>query len=269
MSENSILKIDDLSCSRDADYFLRDFAVEVKKNSVHSILFQNEESKNKLIDFLKGDGNCEQGQLLLAGRRISQQKLQEMGRESIYFINQYSAVNPEKDPLGIFKFNKKGKSEKRSTVFPEMTVAENIFFGREPLKKILFFKAIDKEKMFEQTLKLLGLLELEIYPEQKMAELSPLAKQLVELLKALSFGTELVIIDQAVVGLSNKDKEIFFAFMQKLKQKQITIIYFTKEIEEVFASSDQVTVLKEGSNKGTKELSDLEYNELALMLMGR
>jgi len=150
-----------------------------------------------------------------------------------------------------------------------MTVAENIFFGREPIKKFLFFKSIDNEKMFEETLRLLELLEVEIYPEQKMQELSPLKKQLVELLKALSFGTELVIIDQAVVELSKKEKEIFFKFMHILKKNEITIIYFTKEIEEVFSSSDQVTVLKEGKNAGTVEVSDIEYNELALLLMGR
>jgi len=123
--------------------------------------------------------------------------------------------------------------------------------------------------MFEQTFKLLELLELEISPEQKMVELSPLAKQLVELLKALSFGVELIIIDQAVVDLTAEEKEIFFSFMQKLKQKEISIIYFTKEIEEVFKTSDQVTVLKNGRNIGTKKVSDLEYNKLALMLMGK
>jgi ABC-type uncharacterized transport system ATPase subunit len=57
--------------------------------------------------------------------------------------------------------------------------------------------------------------------------------------------------------------------MQILKKNEITIIYFTKEIEEVFSSSDQVTVLKEGKNVGTVEVSDIEYNELALLLMGR
>jgi ABC-type sugar transport system ATPase subunit len=269
MSKSSILKIENLSCSRETEYFLKEFEMEVKKISIHSVLFQNEESKNRLIDFLKGEGHCEQGKLLFAGRKLSQESLQELGRETIYFINQYSAVNPEKDPLGIFKFNKKAKSEKKSTVFPEMTVAENIFFGREPIKKFLFFKSIDKEKIFEQTLKLLELLEVEIYPEQKMEELSPLKKQLVELLKALSFGAELLIIDQAVIELSKKEKKIFFDFMKKLKQKSISIIYFTKEVEEVFTASDQVTVIKEGRNRGTKKTSDLEYNELALMLMGR
>jgi ABC-type sugar transport system ATPase subunit len=269
MSESSILKIKNLTCSSETDSFLKDFEIEVENNIVHSVLFQKEESKNKILKFLKGEIDFEQAQLMLAGRKISQQELQRLGRETIYFINQYSAVNPEKDPLGIFKFNKKAKSGKSSTVFPEMTVAENIFFGREPLKKFFFFKSIDKEKMYQQTLKLLEMLDLEIYPEQKMAELSPLKKQLVELLKALSFGAELLIVDQAVVELTEKDKDIFFNFMRKLKQKEITVIYFTKEIEEVFKTSDLVTVLKDGRNRGTKSISDIEYNELALLLMGR
>ncbi|MGP3778282.1 hypothetical protein ACTWKD_05540 [Halanaerobium saccharolyticum] len=269
MTAGSILEVENLNFSRDGNDYLDDFEIEVKSKSIHSVIFQNEESKNKLLEFLKGESDCGEGELRFKNKNLSQQELQELGRETFYFINQYSAVNPGKDPLGIFKFNKKGESGNRSTVFPEMTVAENIFFGREPIKKFLFFKSIDNEKMFEETLRLLELLEVEIYPEQKMQELSPLKKQLVELLKALSFGTELVIIDQAVVELSKKEKEIFFNFMQILKKNEITIIYFTKEIEEVFSSSDQVTVLKEGKNVGTVEVSDIEYNELALLLMGR
>ena len=269
MTVSSILKVENLNCRKDGSDYLKDFEMEVEKNSVHSVLFQNEESKNRLIEFLKGKSSSKQGQLILKNKNLSQRELQELGRESFYFINQYSAVNPEKDPLGIFKFNKKGKSGKKSTVFPEMTVAENIFFGREPLKKFFFFKSIDKEKMYQQTSKLLELLEAEIYPEQKMAELTPLEKQLVELLKALSFEAELIIIDQALIELNSAEKQIFFDFMRKLKQKEITVIYFTKEIEEVFTTSDQVTVLKDGKNKGTKKVSDLEYNQLALLLMGR
>lgn len=269
MTAGSVLKVKDLNCSKDGNDYLRNFEIEVKKNSIHSVLFQNEESKNSLIEFLQGKSECKQGQLTLKNKKISQQELQEIGRETIYFINQYSAVNPEKDPLGIFKFNKKGKAENKSTVFPDMTVAENIFFGREPLKKFLFFKSIDKAEMLKKTAELLKLLEVEIYPEQKMEELNPLKKQLVELLKALSFGAEIIIIDQAVIELSEKEKRVFFAFMQKLKDKGVAIINFTKEIEEVFSTSDLVTVLKDGRNNGTKKVSDLEYNELALLLMGR
>jgi hypothetical protein len=119
---------------------------------------------------------------------LNRKELQEAGRETIYFINKYSAVNPKKDPLGIFKFNKQGEEENKSTVFPEMTVAENIFFGREPLKKFLFFKSIDNQKIIEQTAELLKLIDLELYPTQKMLELTSLEKQLVELLKAVFFN---------------------------------------------------------------------------------
>ncbi|SIQ38889.1 ATP-binding cassette domain-containing protein [Halanaerobium kushneri] len=269
MVENNILEIKNLNYRKDEYDYLKDFKMEVENKSIHSVLFQNEESKNKLLEFIRGESKTAQGRLIFKDREIGQEKLQKLKKETIYFINRYSALNPEKDPLGIFKFNKKGEKENRSTVFPEMTVAENIFFGREPLKKFLFFKSIDNQKMFEETLKLLGLLDVEIYPKQKMLELSPLKKQLVELLKALSLGAELIIIDQAVVELNARDKEIFFSFMQELKQKDFTIIYFTKEIEEVFNTSDTVTVLKDGRNNGTQKVANLEYNQLALMLMGR
>lgn len=245
------------------------FNLKVRKNSVHSILFQNEAEKNRLLKFLKGEVDFKEAEIFLNDKLFNRKELQEAGRETIYFINQYSAVNPKKDPLGIFKFNKQGEEKNKSTVFPEMTVAENIFFGREPLKKFLFFKSIDNQKMIEQTAELLKLIDLELYPTQKMLELTSLEKQLVELLKAVSFEAELIVIDQAVVELKKEDKAVFFNFMQQLKKKEFTIIYFTREIDEVFASSDHVTILKDGKNKETKKVSESEHNELAILLMGR
>jgi ABC-type sugar transport system ATPase subunit len=150
-----------------------------------------------------------------------------------------------------------------------MTIAENIFFGREPLKSFLFFKAIDNQKMNDLTKNLLSLLELELYPDQKMMELSPLEKQLVEILKALSYQAKILLIDQAVVNIVEKKKSIFFDFIKKLKEKGITVVYFTQEIKEVFTSSDYVSVLKDGKNMGEYKVSNLEYNELALLLMGK
>ncbi|RAK05458.1 hypothetical protein C8C77_12938 [Halanaerobium saccharolyticum] len=245
------------------------FNLKVQKNSIHSILFKNDKLKKQLLDFLIGEKVEVEAELNYQGTLLKPSVIKNLYQDQIFLINQYSAVNPDKDPLGIFKFNKKGEGENKSTVFPEMTIAENIFFGREPLKKFLFFKSIDNQKMIEKTAELLELLEVELYPDQKMLELSPLEKQLVELLKTLSCGAEIILIDQAVIELSESEKQIFFDFMQQLKQKGITIIYFTKEIEEVFAVSDFVSVLKEEQNKGTRKVSELEYNELALLLMGK
>jgi ABC-type sugar transport system ATPase subunit len=123
--------------------------------------------------------------------------------------------------------------------------------------------------MTKKTEDLLKMLEVELYPEQKMFELSPLEKQLVEMLKGLSLGAEIILIDQALIELTDQEKQIFFNFMQKLKQKGLTFIYFTKEIDEVFAVCDFVSVLKEGENNTVRRVSELEYNELALLLMGR
>jgi len=267
MEQENILEIKDLNFGRQVKN--TDFNLKVKNNSIHSILFKNDQLKKQLLNFLIGEKVEAKAELIYQGTVLENSDVKNLYQNKIYLINQYSAVNPDKDPLGIFKFNKKGNGENRSTVFPEMTIAENIYFGREPLKKFLFFKSIDNQKMIEKTAELLELLEVKVSPNQKMLELSPLEKQLVELLKTLSCGAEIIIIDQAVIELLEAEKQMFFDFMQKLKQKGITIIYFTKEIEEVFAVSDFVSVLKEGQNKGTRKVSELEYNELALLLMGR
>lgn len=267
MEQKNILEIKNLNFKE--QFRSTSFDLKVKADSIHSILFNNDQLKNKLLDFLKGEKVLPEAEITYQGTELESKAIKDIYQNEIHLINRYSAVNPEKDPLGIFKFNQKGSEENKSTVFPEMSIAENIFFGREPLKKFLFFKAIDNQKMLEKTAELLSLLEIELYPTQKMFELSPLEKQLVEMLKALSYGAEIILIDQAVIELAAEEKEIFFNFMQKLKKKGITIIYFTKEIEEVFAVSDFVSVLKEGKNEGSRKVSELEHNELALLLMGR
>lgn len=267
MKQKNILEIKNLQFEKQGHN--TSFDLKVKADSIHSILFNNDQLKNQLLDFLIGKNILSEAKLIYQGTELESSAINDIYQNEIYLINQYSAVNPEKDPLGIFKFNKKGDGENKSTVFPEMTIAENIFFGREPIKKILFFKSIDNQKMIEKTGELLKLLEMELYPNQKMRELSPLEKQLVEMLKALSYGAEIILIDQAAIELSAQEKQLFFDFMQKLKQKGVTIIYFTKEIDEVFVVSDYVSILKEGVNKGSRKVSELEYNELALLLMGR
>ncbi len=267
MEQENILEIKDLNFGE--QFKNKDFNLRVKENSIHSILFKNNQLKKQLLSFLIGEKAEIEAELIYQRTVLKQADIKNLYQDQIYLINQYSAVNPDKDPLGIFKFNKKGEGENKSTVFPEMSIAENIFFGREPLKKFLFFNSIDNQKMIEKTAELLKLLEVELSPDQRMLELTPLEKQLVELLKTLSCGAEIILVDQAVIELPESEKQIFFDFMQQLKQKGITILYFTKEIEEVFAVSDFVSVLKEGQNKGTRKVSEIEYNELALLLMGR
>lgn len=269
MENINILEIKNLSSKINGQQVLDNFNLKVKKGSIHSILFKKEQSKNKLVKFLTGNKKFDNAELIIDGANISRQQLQNSDKNKIYLINQYSAVNPEKDPLGIFKFNKKGDIENKSTVFPEMTISENIFFGREPLKSFLFFKSIDNQKMDELTKELLSLLPIDLSPNQKMVELSSLEKQLVAVLKAFSYQAEILLVDQAVINLTEEKKKMFFNFLKKLKAKGITIVYFTQEIKEVFANSDYVSVLKDGQSKGEYRVSQLEYNELALLLMGK
>lgn len=267
MSTNKSLKIKKLKSHKKDDHFLNNFDLAVEKNSIHSVLFKDEKSKNEVLDFLKGEIDLSVEELLINNDKIKKSELKKLNRDSLYFLDRFSAVNPKKDPLAIFKINK--KEEKKSTVFPEMTVAENIFFGREPVKSFLFIKSIDKEKMFEKTANLLSFFDLQITAKQKMLELSALEKQLVELLKAISLKVDILFIDQAVIDIDKKGKELFFNFLKKLKEKDITVVYFTKEIEEVFLSSNFVTVLKDGENKGDFRVSDIGYNKLTLLLMGK
>lgn len=246
MEENNLIEIINYKFNKNNS--VKKFNLNVKKETIHAVLFKDEDLKENLINHIK--------------EKYSQ-------NEDIYFIDRYSAVNPEKDPLAIFKFKSQEEKKNKSTVMPNMTVAENIFFGREPEKSFLFFKAVDSSKMNEKTSSLLAELELDLKATQKMGNLNSLEKQLVALAKFLSYETDILIIDEAAAELKSSQKEIFFKYFKKLKERGITIIYFTREIEEVFTVSDYVSVLKNNQENKNLKVSDLEYNELALLLMGK
>ena len=246
MEENNLMEIIDYKFNENNS--AEKFSLDVKKETIHAVLFKDEDLKENLINHIK-------------------EKYSE--NEDIYFIDRYSAVNPEQDPLAIFKFKSQKKKKNKSTVMPNITIAENIFFGREPVKSFLFFKSVDSSKMNKKTSSLLNELELDLKATQKMGNLNSLEKQLVALAKFLSYKTDILIIDEATAELKSSQKEIFFKYLKKLKERGITIIYFTREIEEVFDTSDYVSILKVDSGNKNFKVSDLEYNELALLLMGK
>jgi ABC-type sugar transport system ATPase subunit len=148
----------------------------------------------------------------------------------------------------------------------QMTVAENIFLGREPRK---YFGIVDKKRLKIEAKKLLKQLGFEVDMDMEVGEMTVAYQQMVEIAKALSKNADLIIMDEPSAILAGHELDQLFLIIESLKKRGVTIIYISHRLEEVFRIANEVTILKDGQLVGTKPIKDLSRGELVKMMVGR
>lgn len=148
---------------------------------------------------------------------------------------------------------------------PNMTVAENIYALREPLKHGM----IDDHTLNKMTEDLLSSLSINIKPDILVGELSLANQQIVEIAKALSLDPKLIIMDEPTSALSSKETELLFSIIGQLKNQGKSVIYISHRMEEIFEITDSVSVLRDGKYIGTVETGKTDVDELIKMMVGR
>ena len=153
---------------------------------------------------------------------------------------------------------------------PEMTVAENVFLGREE-KKFKGLPFVDKKTLNQKTQKLLDEYELSDYisPTMKMKDLNIAQTQMMEIIKAVSYNSKVIIMDEPTSSLSDKESDILFKIIHSLKEKKVGIIYISHRMEEVFELADRVSVLRDGKFIGCVRVDESTPEELINMMVGR
>jgi len=149
---------------------------------------------------------------------------------------------------------------------PYMTVAENIFLGREPLGR---WGLIDKRKMLADTKALLSRLEIHIDPSTVMKDLSVANTQMVEIAKAISYDAGLIIMDEPTSAITEREVAHLFRMIRSLKEKGVAIIYITHKMDEVFQIADEITVFRDGKHIATVPAAQTNKNSLIAMMVGR
>jgi inositol transport system ATP-binding protein len=149
---------------------------------------------------------------------------------------------------------------------PYMTVAENIWLGREPLNK---FGLIDKKALVAKTKKLLEGLEININPTSLMRTLSIANTQVVEIAKAISYDSSLIVMDEPTSAITTREVEHLFRMIRNLREKGVSIIYITHKMDEVFQISDDITVFRDGRHIATVPSAQTSKNDLIAMMVGR
>lgn len=149
---------------------------------------------------------------------------------------------------------------------PELTVAENIYLGREPVTKLGF---VDKKKRLADAKEFMVKLGLGYEPTAKMSQLSVAQRQMVEIIKAISRNAKLIVMDEPTSALTNAETEYLFQQISRLKREGIAIVFISHKLDEVYKVCDTTTVLRDGKWIGEGNLQELSEDELIKMMVGR
>jgi inositol transport system ATP-binding protein len=151
-------------------------------------------------------------------------------------------------------------------LMPPMTVAENIFLGREPLTRLGF---IDDRALWRRTSELLGALGINIDPDERVSDLTIAQRQMIEIARAASYEADVLIMDEPTSALSEREVAQLFAIVDDLKARGSAIVYITHRIDEVFRVADEVTVMRDGRVVASLPVGDLDRDRLITMMVGR
>jgi ribose transport system ATP-binding protein len=213
---------------------------ELEKGEVHVILGENGAGKSTLIKMLSGAYQPDEGEILFEGEPVripSATVAQALGISTIYQ-----------------EFN----------LVPQLTVAENIFLGRQPRR----FGLVDRRKMRSEAQKLLERIEVRVDPDALVSSLGVAQRQMVEIAKALSLDAQVLIMDEPTASLSGQEVERLFEIVRGLKGEEVGVIFISHHLEEVTEIGDRVTVLRDGKLVGQVPATT-EHPELVRMMVGR
>lgn len=242
MSEDNVLVMEHISKAFPGVQALSDVRLTVRRGSVHALMGENGAGKSTLMKVLIGMYIPEEGEITFLGKKVKIENTQQALRMGISMIHQ--ELSPE----------------------PYMTVAENIFLGREPLGR---FGLIDKKKMIANTRALLERLEIDIDPNTVMRSLSVANTQMVEIAKAISYDSSLIIMDEPTSAITEREVAHLFRIIRTLKEKGVAIIYITHKMDEVFQIADDITVFRDGRHIATVPAAETDRNSLIAMMVGR
>ena len=220
---------------------LDDVSFSVRKGEIHAIIGENGAGKSTLLNILHGVFPATTGEIRIDGKTAK-------------FSSVADAIN-----FGIAKVHQEIVS------IPDMTVAENLFMGKEPGK----YGIIDKKAMNRNAEELLKRLNCDIKPTDRMGNLSTGQKQMVSIAKALEVNATVISFDEPTASLSDKEVETLFEIINDLKEKGITILYISHKMKEIFQICDRSSILRDGKYIKTIEMAKTTRDEVIQAMVGR
>lgn len=240
-SSNSVLAAKSISKSFGAVPVLFSVDFEIKSGEVHALIGENGAGKSTLMKILSGIHAPTSGSILLDGVRID------------------LPPNGQAEGLGIVLIHQE------LNLAEQMTIAENIFLGREISKRGI----LNRGEMHSIVQDLLSEMGLDVSPSTQISDLSIAQKQMVEIAKAMSRDARVLIMDEPTAVLTEAETSILFQQVERLRDSGVAIMFVSHKLQEVRRISDRVTILRDGQWIATRPTKDLSLEEMARMMVGR
>ncbi|AIX51565.1 MULTISPECIES: sugar ABC transporter ATP-binding protein [Pantoea] len=220
---------------------LDNVSLRIRPGSVHALMGENGAGKSTLMKCLIGIYRPDKGTIRIKGEPVQFQDTMDALRSGISMIHQ------------------------ELNLVPHMTVAENIWLGREPMK----FGFVDHALLNRQTQELLNKLNIRLKADRMVGELSIAAQQMVEIAKAVSWNSDVVIMDEPTSALTETEVAHLFTIIRDLRAQGKAIIYISHKMDEIFTITDEISIFRDGTWVGSNDTSAFTRQSLITQMVGR
>ncbi len=238
----TVLRMSSITKSFPGVRALKNVDFDLRQGEVHALVGENGAGKSTLMKILSGMYQADEGEIFLKDKRIIPNGPKSMIDAGVSVI--YQELN----------------------LVPYLSIAENIYLGREPLRKN---RLIDWHTLHQNVRDLLKPFNIDLDPKAPVHTIGPAYQQLVEIAKALSLHSDILVMDEPTAPLTGKEVDHLFELIQDLKSKNVSIIYISHRLEEIQQIADRVTVLRDGERIITDDLSALSIDDIVRHMVGR
>ena len=235
------VELKNISKSFGGVHALQDVSLTVRKGEVLALVGQNGAGKSTLMKILSGAYKKDSGEIYINGKQFAGNSLEEVKKAGLGIIYQ------------------------EFSLAPDLTVAENIFINRMSLGK----KTISWRRLYKEAQNILNDLGFDIDARQRVGDMSVAYQQVVEIAKVLSQDVNVLILDEPTAVLTPKEVERLFVLLRRLLEKEVSIIYISHRLDEIFELSDRITTMKDGRVVDTVNTKDITMNEVIEKMIGR
>lgn len=224
---------------------LNNMCIMLHEGEVHAICGENGAGKSTLMKIITGVYKQDEGEIYLRGAKLKVKTPNDAYRQGIAIIFQ------------------------ETSLFPDLTVLENLFMGHELKKKVAGIGILDYAAMREKALSIFDRLGMKIDLDKTVNSLGVATKQMVEIAKALTFDSSILILDEPTAALTNKEVTTLFETIKKLKAQGVSMLYISHRLEEIFTIADRVSVIRDGEYVNTSTVAGVTKEKLVEWMVGR